>query len=217
VLRDDAQCAGDASRADGPSFPSAERKYRFVALERGDAGREAAEQFVREGFFRTHRACVQSFLPTLLTLTDLDGAVQGVIGCRFASEEPLFLERYLDAPIEQVLAARIGARVLRERVVEVGNLSCRSSRLAQELVGLLPPFLVGRGLVWIAFTATSSVRRILRHAGARTLELASAQRARAQGSGDDWGRYYDNDPRVMAGYLPSARRNRALWKTAHEG
>jgi hypothetical protein len=191
-------------------------RLSLKAYERGDPGRENAEQFVREGFFRTHRACVQTFLPTLLTMTDAQGQTRAVVGCHFASEEPLFLERYLDEPIERTLLAHTSARVLRATVVEVGNLSCRNSRDAADLMGLIPRYLIGRGCLWIAFTATSSVRRILRHAGARTLELAIADASRVAGSGDQWGHYYDNDPRVMAGYLPAARRHPALWKDVRE-
>jgi hypothetical protein len=34
-------------------------------------------------------------------------------------------------------------------------------------------------------------------------ELASARAERVAGLTDDWGRYYQADPRVMAGYLPA--------------
>jgi hypothetical protein len=190
--------------------------FTLATYERGAPGRGAAEQFVREGFFRTHQACVQSFLPTLLALSDADGNISGVVGCRFAAHEPLFLERYLEAPIEEVLAHQTGARVSRDFLVEVGNLSCRNSRFAQHLIATLPRYLLGRGCTWVAFTATSSIRRILRHAGARTVVLARAEATKVAGSGEEWGRYYDNDPRVMAGYLPSARRNPALWNVPHE-
>jgi hypothetical protein len=196
--------------------PSGSSVLTLKAHERGGAGRERAEQFVREGFFRTHRACVQSFLPTLLTLTDGEGRTRGVVGCRFAMEEPLFLERYLDEPLERALLSQAGAMVSRTAIVEVGNLSCRHSRDAMALISMLPRYLIGRGCTWVAFTATASVRRMLRHAGARMLDLGVAEASRADGSGDNWGRYYENEPRVMAGYLPAARRHPALWKQPHE-
>jgi hypothetical protein len=204
--------AADGSRIDDVASSHCDPRDRLLAYERGQPGREVAEQFVREGFFRTHQACVQSFLPTLLALCDGRSVVRGVVGCRFAAQEPLFLERYLDQPIEILISTRTGARVSREELVEVGNLACRNSRVAQNLVGLLPRYLLSRGCTWIAFTATSSIRRILRHAGARLLDLGAAEAAKANGSGDHWGRYYDNDPRIMAGYLPLARRIPALWK-----
>jgi hypothetical protein len=187
---------------------------RLKPYERGDVGRVLAEQFVREGFFRTHSACVQSFLPTLLAMSDESGRLRGVVGCRFAGSEALFLERYLNQPIEEVITARTGALVKREQIVEIGNLSCHNSRAARELMGLIPRYLIERGYTWIAFTATSSVRRILRHAGGRAVDLAPAQSVRVAHGNDDWGRYYDNDPRVMAGYLPLARRIPALWRKA---
>jgi hypothetical protein len=51
--------------------------------------------------------------------------------------------------------------------------------------------------------------------GGRCLELSTADRARVAGGADEWGRYYMNDPRVMAGFLPSARAIPALWRSHH--
>jgi Thermostable hemolysin len=80
---------------------------------------------------------------------------------------------------------------------------------------MLPRYLIQLQLIWISFTATSSVRRMLLHAGARLVELAEARSACAAGGRDDWGHYYSCDPRVMAGYLPLARRIPALWSATH--
>ena len=40
--------------------------------------------------------------------------------------------------------------------------------------------------------------------------------SRVAGSGDQWGRYYDNDPRVLAGYLPASRWVPGFRSTAHD-
>jgi hypothetical protein len=50
------------------------------------------------------------------------------------------------------------------------------------------------------------VRGILEGFGAPLVELARADGARVAGSPDRWGRYYEKDPRVLAGYLPTSLR-----------
>lgn len=185
---------------------------RLATLERDDAGREAVEQFIARGYLRSHRACVRTFLPQLLALTDADGDLQGAVGCRRAGAESLFLEHYLDAPVEEVLSSRTGIAVERAEVVELGNFACRTSAVARRLMSLLPRFLLGQGASWIVFTGTRAVRGLIAESGARLAELAAARPDRVAGTPDEWGRYYETDPRVMAGYLPLARGHRALWK-----
>jgi hypothetical protein len=190
-------------------------KYRITACEVGSPRRAEAEQYVSAKFHRTHGAHVTSFMPTLLLLTDDAGAIEGVAGCRTAGNEPLLLESYLEHPIEETIARRTGARVKRSQIVEVGNFACRDSRSARAFMSLIAPYLIGRDLVWITFTATVSVRRILGSLGARCTELGRADGACVRSGTDRWGSYYTNDPRVMVGYLPLARRNPALWGTFH--
>jgi hypothetical protein len=185
-----------------------------VTCDTGDPHRAEAEAFVRDRFHRTHGARIQTIMPSLLLLRDAAGSLRGVAGCRPAGANTLFLERYLDRPIEQALLAHTGARVRRADVVEIGNFACRDSRVASAFMSMLPRFLIQQHFVWITFTATISIRRILRHLGARCADLAPADGACVRGDSDEWGRYYANDPRVMAGYLPLARRIPALWRAA---
>jgi hypothetical protein len=126
--------------------------------------------------------------------------VCGVVGFRNAAAEPLFLERYLDKPVELALADQVGGQVARERIVEVGNLDSLSCRAACHLVAALPRILLADGNQWIVFTATSAVRGMIAKFRAPVIELARATRDRLEDA-DEWGRYYDNDPRVVAGYL----------------
>ncbi len=192
-----------------------EPPYRIVVCMADDPQRVEAEAFVRDAFFRTHRARIRSVMPTLLVLHDPAGSMCAVAGCRVASSERLFLESYLSQPIEEELAEHISSRPRRSEIVEVGNFAARSSRTARRFMSLLPYFLLDRKLTWVTFTATASVRRILHHIGARCVELARAEGAWVRNADDDWGRYYTHDPRVMAGYLPLARRLPALRDAAY--
>lgn len=160
------------------------------------------EEFVRRAFALKHGASIRSFLPTLYALQGRDDRICGVAGVRSAAAEPLFLERYLSQSIESTLSQRVGKRVPREQIVEVGNLSSLRCRAAFHLVALLPRLLIDRGHLWVTFTATDAVRSILHRFNAPVIELSDATIDRVANLGDDWGRYYDCDPRVMAAWLP---------------
>lgn len=171
----------------------------------GDPERGQAEEFVRRAFARKHGAHIESFMPSLVVLTGSDGRLRAVAGCRSADAQPLFLERYLEQPIEVVIAAQWGRRARRSQIVEVGNFACSSSRLAAGFMLQLSRFLLERGFLWVTFTATIAVRDILTEMDVGCVELAEARAGSVQGGADDWNRYYANDPRVMAGFLPVAR------------
>lgn len=190
-------------------------EYRIIPCSAVDARRAEAEAFVRRRFLRSHGAHISTFMPTLLLLTDGDDEIAAVAGFRSAAREPLFLERYLPVPIEQAITSQCGAHVQRTEIVEVGNFAALDSRRAKILMSFMPPWFLERSARWIAFTATTSIRRILSAMGGRCMEIGVADGARVAGGADEWGRYYSNDPRVMAGYLPSARRIPNLWRTRH--
>ena len=176
--------------------------HRLQVCERADIERGELEGFVHRVFAAKHRAQVRSFMPTMLAMRNDAGRVCGVAGFRCAAHEPLFLERYLDEPIEHAIAKVAQQTVTREQLVEVGNLAGVSCRAATRLVLELPRLLLARGHRWIAFTATDKVRQLLASYGAPLLELAPANASRVAGLADDWGRYYETDPRVMVGFLP---------------
>ena len=172
----------------------------------GDPQRAELEAFVRSAFARKHAADVQSFMPSLVSFRDAQDVLCGVVGLRPAAANALYLERYLDTSIERALTAAAGGHVHRDQIVEVGNLAGRNCRAAMRMVAQLPAYLLGQDFRWIVFTATSTVREILLGFGAPLIELAHAEQARVAGGIDDWGTYYETDPRVFAGYLPDSRR-----------
>ncbi len=210
VVADERQSCG-APR----EYAHAPLEYRIVACEKGDARRAEAEEFVRGRFRRTHGAHIATFMPTFLLLLDARGELCAVAGYRCAALEPLFLERYVALPIEQILASETGARARRAEIFEVGNFAAVDSRRAKKLMSFMAPWFLARSARWIVFTATASIRGILTAMGGHCTELSTADGACVAGGQDEWGRYYSTDPRVMAGYLPSARRIPALWSSHH--
>lgn len=185
------------------------------AVQAGEPDRADLEDYVRAAFKAKHGATVRNFMPTLVAFRDRQGALRGVAGLRGADQERLFLEQYLERPVEQALAdasarldplgAPFADRIERRQVVEVGHLAGASCRAAVRVVAQLPAFLRARRYTWIVFTATNALRDILESLGAPLVELARAD-GTAVVARDEWGRYYDTDPRVCAGFLPDADR-----------
>jgi hypothetical protein len=165
----------------------------------GILGRDRLEQFISARFSRVHGAEIEQFMPNLLGLEDDQGVPRGALGYRGAAVEPLYLERYLDCPIEEA----IGRGVLRQQVVEVGNLAGTGCRATLYLARRLPRLLLDRGFEWITFTATRQVRDMLQQFGAPLLDLGAADPKRLGQDSQQWGSYYRNEPRVMAGWLPA--------------
>ena len=182
-------------------------RHVLVEAMRGDPLRLEMERFVCATFARVHEADIQSFMPTLLGLCGQRRGVCGVVGFRLAASEPLYLEHYLDQPVEAAIAARCNLPVRRDEIAEVGNLAGSSCRAAIHLVATLPHYLASRKQRWIVFTATSAVRSMLQRFDAPVFELARADGACVSAAPDAWGRYYENDPRVMAGFIPSGLLN----------
>ena len=74
------------------------------------------------------------------------------------------------------------------------------------LVQRLPDHLVRRGFRWLVFTGTPHVRALVAGFGAPLVDLGPADATRLQGDAGQWGRYYEETPRVMAGWLGHCAR-----------
>jgi hypothetical protein len=184
---------------------------RSLHLVPVDAARRAAVQdFIRDRFAAHYRADVRHFMPCLFGLEADDGSLHGAVGCRSAAVQPLFLERYLDEPIEHAIAARSGEIVERADVVEVGNLAARGAGLSRLLIVALTRLLATEGVRWAGFTGTPALINSFRRLGIALHRLAPADPARLGVDRDEWGSYYDAGPQVMVAEVPGAHRTLAM-------
>ena len=74
---------------------------RATHLDLNAPRRAEAEDFIRNIFHERYGADVKSFAPNLMLIEE-DGRIVASAGWRGANSEPLFLERYLDAPIGMI-------------------------------------------------------------------------------------------------------------------
>lgn len=170
----------------------------------GARERPAVEEFVRRGFEHAYGARLTRLMPTLMVLRR-DAQIAAACGLRPAACESLFLEAYLDAPVETALSLASGHRLERGDIVEVGNLVIARAGYARRLIVHLTTYLSGNGTGWVVFTAVPALRNSFRRLGIPLLTLAAARADRLPAAARaEWGDYYEQAPTVTAVRVQSA-------------
>lgn len=170
----------------------------------GSAQRAEVEAFIRTVYSERFGAQVQAFAPMLVSLRDAQGQLLAAAGYRVASEEPLFLERYLNLPVEHRLGHGQWVKPQRSQIVEVGHLAAQKAGEGRRLILLLGPHLAERGLQWVVSTLTEELRRLFVRLGVIPLALGVADPALLGEDAAHWGSYYDHHPVVLAGQIGPA-------------
>jgi Thermostable hemolysin len=176
----------------------------------GAPRRQAVETFIHDVFAQHFGATLRGFMPELVSLSDDAGAITAAAGIRAAACGPLFVERYLDQSIERTLEARVGQRICRARIVEVGNLATRTPGRARPLFREITRHLDLHGYEWAVFAGTLDVRAVFRRLGVELVRLCDADGQRLGDARFDWGNYYENRPIVMAGSIAAGCRQLGL-------
>jgi hypothetical protein len=158
------------------------------------------QDFARNLFHRHHRAAINPRYLNWQSINAPDGRPLAVLGYRGAGDGPLFLEAYLDRPIEHLLPERLGMAVERGRIVEIGCLAATPSaaliRLWHETAGIL-----GEDYAVAVATLTEPLRRSFARVGLPLVPITVASRARVAATAEVWGSYYHQAPWVCAGVI----------------
>ncbi len=155
--------------------------------------------FIQDIFYQAHAAKIKHFMPSALCLRDSNQRLLAVSGLRNSSESPFFLERYLDAPVEQVIAKKTGSKINRARIVEIGNLAVSRPVYTKLLMAALSAYLYSTDTEWIVFSALPVVRNAVAKMDHEMLVLADATIEEiAYEDRADWGSYYEHHPQVIA-------------------
>lgn len=187
--------------ASGTQHPAAGRRHDHVVhrVDAGDPARGGLEAFIAAAFLKSYGAELSHFCDTLLGCRDAHGQWIAALGYTLAADGPLFLEQYLDSPLEQEIGARAGASVERAQMAEVGNLAASHAGAARTLIVGMTRLLHSQGLHWVAFTATTSLLNSFARLRLQPGVLAVADPRRLPDAGQRWGRYYQSQPQVMFG------------------
>lgn len=167
------------------------------------AGRDRLERFTAAHYARHYGARLGDFYPHLLSLENSAGLL-ACMGFRGAGHGGLFLEQYLDNPIEELVREYLGIAVPRAEIVEVGGLAADWNGAGRRLILAAAGWLYSRGYRVVVFTATPCVANSFRRLRLIPVDLGAADPHRLHRHASDWGCYYDHHPRVFAGPIGAA-------------
>ncbi|HEU0219299.1 MAG TPA: thermostable hemolysin [Gallionella sp.] len=182
-----------------PAIGLAERPFDVRFSQPDAADRAEVERFISDVFREAYGAEIKRFKPCLMSLRDHDNKLVAACGFRSAALEPLFLETYLDQPVEVVLAERVGFPVRRDDIVGVGNFSVVEPGMARYLITAINDHLHDTHNQWAVFTAVPVLRNAFIKMGLNPIILGDADKSRLpQKEQEEWGSYYAQKPQVMA-------------------
>ncbi|OQW68749.1 MAG: hypothetical protein BVN34_08755 [Proteobacteria bacterium ST_bin12] len=172
--------------------------HAFV-VNKYDSDRNEVEGFISDVFETSYGATLHHFMPVLVALRDADGYLMAAFGLRSAATEALFLEQYLDVPIEHLMSSQLNKTITRDEITEIGNLAVANPRNAGILIAHVIQQSLDMQVKWCVATAHRSLQNGLVKGGRDVFALHSTDVSRLPKSEQAlWGSYYDNQPQIIA-------------------
>ena len=169
------------------------------------------QRLIARKYAAAHGAAAAIEYPHFCSVGSTDGSSPvAALGYRLAGEQRLFLENYLDNPIEEDLELVFGRRFERSRIVEIGAHASDQSRATIALWAHTARHLDGLADVAVA-VLTESLRAMFAKIGIPVAELGPADPSRLPGEGRNWGTYYEHRPVICAGVIGSALPRLSRW------
>lgn len=170
-----------------------------LSLDTSDSpGRRTIEACIARKFDDAYNAHLSEFLPELLSLS-MEGQPSAVVGLRPAAKHGLFLENYLDNPVEQSISRAFRTPVDRNEIIEIGNLAAAVPGATYALFAILARVLHTAGFRWVVCTATVQVEAMLDRMQFPSKTICYADPTRLGEHAGDWGDYYASRPQVITG------------------
>jgi hypothetical protein len=164
-----------------------------------DPARAEVEGFICAVFKQAHGAEITNFMPHLVALRDSNGELMAAFGWKKASAGSLFLEQYLDEPIESLISKKLGKKISRDQITKIGNLAVANPRNAGVLIAHIIQYSLDMGIEWCVATAHHSLQNGLIKGGRDVYPLFPADKSRLSLQEQaKWGSYYDRMPQVIA-------------------
>jgi len=148
------------------------------ALETDHPERGETEQFIHDRFDFEYDADIRHYMPHLVRISTSEREMVAAVGYRDAACHNLFLEHYLDDPIEVIINQYLNTPIARHEIVEVGNLADAHPGGARAAITALTAYLYGAGFRWVVFTGVAKLRNAFSRLGIDTIHIGDADPSR---------------------------------------
>ena len=169
--------------------------WTLCSVKEGSEAATRTIDFIRQRFRLAYQAQPRLRIPDLLALVSGRGDLMAAVGIRHAAGERLFLEDYLDQPVEQLIPGPCADRC---RVTEIAHLAGAEVGAGRYLFPALSQHLLRLGSEWVVCTGTSHLRNGFERLGIAVHSMGVADPLQLPDQGEGWGCYYDHNPEVMA-------------------
>ena len=169
----------------------------------------AVRQLIADRYASVHDARPAIDYPSYCVIDGPEGP-RAALGYRRADEGTLFLERYLDRPIELILGHQLGRPVARRNIVEIGDHASAQPQATVALWAAAAELLKDEADIAVA-VVTAPLRSMFRRIGLTFHEIAPACSERLGRHAADWGDYYAADPVVCAGDITAGHARLMRW------
>lgn len=176
-----------------------ERHFTVRFSKSDSADRDEIERFIIDTLHHTYGADIKRFKPYLMSLRDQENRLIAVCGLHSAATERLFLESFLDQPIESLLSVHTSSPVKRGDIVEIDNFSVKELGMSRHLVTAINDQLYFTAKQWAVLTATPALRDVFVDLGINPEILADTDiNLLSSEDRQAWGSYFEQKPQILA-------------------
>ncbi len=185
----------------------------FDILHQDHPDRGEVIDYIHRKFAQAYNADVKTFMPNFIRVRYANGSYKSVMGYRDAANHRLYLEHYLDEPVEVMIGRYLGQTIDRASIVEVGNMVEDQPGDARLAIITATAYFHSLGYRWVVFTGVGRLRNAFRRLGLNPLELMEADDSRlSEEERKSWGSYYRGRPVICFGDIESGYNNlQELW------
>jgi hypothetical protein len=159
-------------------------------------GRQETQDHIRSVYKAVYSAKINEFAPLLVAARRANGEILCAAGIR-TSRDQFFSDNYLDAAFSTVLRAKTSIDAPQSEIMEVVSLASTTPFPVLPMMDAIIGWGRANGMTCGVFTATRSLRRLLKRTGLPYVEVAAADVSKIADP-TIWGTYYDTDPWVCA-------------------
>jgi hypothetical protein len=172
--------------------------YNIKVFAKKDAGRRDVERFIEQGFLTSYNATISISMPWILAIST--GCFKAALGIRSAYDgatNTLFVEQYTDKLIECILQD-LDPQVSRSEIAEIGHLYSNAKKFTISLFLTTAVSLFCNHYKFMVFAATEHVLDLIDRSGISHTMITSADPSKLEKSVNNWGVYYETNPKVVA-------------------